>query len=301
LDALGLLESARDIDATCVNGIDLISGDALPVPLAMVQCPWQGERLFRVTSTNGLASGNNLVEATYHALCELVERHTWSLFHVRSVYAPAAFKNALKQIALAPEVAFPTGDSIVDDLHERLVRAGLRVRALCLQDGDLPTTMAVAVWEEAVSPPMVHIGMGCALSPTHALIRALTEAAQCRVTDIQGAREDILRPDDDAGRMLEHGRRPRELPKNEWYFDLPAASIELRDIPGAASDDLVADLRAVVDAIARSGVARVAIVDISPPDLPISVVRAVAPGLETLIYSGVLGPRARAWLNPFAV
>lgn len=302
LDALGLLPEARDIEATCVHGVDLLTGDTIAVPLAMVQCPWRnGEKLFRITSTNGLASGNNLTEAAYHALCELVERHAWSLFHVRSTYAPAAFKNTQKQFAIAPEVILPTGDAVVDDLVERMHRADLKVRAFCLQDGELPTTMAVALWEPDSTPPMVHLGMGCALSPTHALIRGLTEAAQSRVTDIQAAREDILRPDEDAGKNLEHGRRPKTLPTNEWYFDLPAPAVQLAQISGAVSNDLARDLQTVVRAIAASGVERIVIVDISPEDLPISVVRAIAPGLETLMYSGVLGPRARAWLNPFAV
>jgi YcaO-like protein with predicted kinase domain len=300
--ALGALANAVNGDAECVHGMELFSGDSIPVPLAMVQCPWRGERLFKVTSTNGLASGNNRTEAIYHALCELIERHTWSLYHVRGAFAPRAFAGAgAANIAVAPEIILPTGDRVVDELVEKLGAAGLSVRAFCLTDGALPVTMVVSVCEPASDPPMVHMGLGCSLSPTHALVRGLTEAAQSRVTDIQAAREDILRPDEDAGRMLDHGRRPTTFPYNEWYFDLPSYRLALRDIPDRVSDDLDADVRTTIEAMQQSGVSSIAIVDLSPNDLPISVVRAVAPGLETLMFSGVLGPRARAWLNPFAV
>ena len=59
LHALGLLEGARDLDVDCAWGTDLLTGHVLPVPMANVQCPWYGDRIYDVTSTNGLASGNN--------------------------------------------------------------------------------------------------------------------------------------------------------------------------------------------------------------------------------------------------
>ena len=148
---------------------------------------------------------------------------------------------------------------------------------------------------------MAHMGLGCALSPAHALTRALTEALQSRVVDIQAAREDMLRADEPKGIMGDHARRLGEAPKGRWYLDLPAERITLADLPDRSSDDLAADLRATLVALRDYGIPSVIAVDLSPPDLPISVVRAIVPGLESFMIDGVMRARARALLNPFAV
>ncbi len=301
LDACGMRDDARDLTVDCVLGTELLSGDAIPVPLAMVQCPWFGERLFETTSTNGLASGNNLTEAVYHALCELIERHNWAMYHVRCSLVPRMFlgPNA-RDIALAPQFRLPVGDAIIDGLIDEIEYAGLTVRALVLREEPLPVTVLASIIEPDSSPPMAHMGLGCALSPAHALTRALTEAVQSRVVDIQAAREDILRVGENAGVMGEHGRRLEALPTDCWYFDVPSETIELKDVADPTTADLALDLTSTLTAIANYGIENVIAVDLSPPDLPIAVVRMIVPGLETLMFSGRLGHRARSLLNPFA-
>jgi ribosomal protein S12 methylthiotransferase accessory factor len=148
---------------------------------------------------------------------------------------------------------------------------------------------------------MAHVGLGCALSPAHALTRAITEAVQSRVVDIQAAREDILRPDEPAGVMGTHARRLRAMPSGQWYYDVPSEQISLASLPNRTTDDLAQDVRETLEALRAYGVPSVIVVDLSPPDLPISVVRAIVPGLETYGFSGHLGPRARAELNPFTL
>ena len=300
LDACGLRRVARDLVVDCVRGTDLLSGEVVAVPLAMVQCPWFGEKLFDVTSTNGLASGNNLTEATYHAVCELVERHAWTMYHVRCSLVPRFYLgHDVPDRALAPEIALPAGEPNVDRLVREIRAAGLVVRALALPEGTLPLTVIASVTEPNATPPMAHMGLGCALSPAHALTRALTEAVQSRVVDIQAAREDILRSDEPAGSMGAHARRLKAIPTNKWYYDLPAPSTVLGDLEDRAGEDLAGDLQLTLDALREYGVRSVIVVDLSPPDVEISTVRAIVPGLETYVFSGHMGPRARAELNPF--
>jgi ribosomal protein S12 methylthiotransferase accessory factor len=302
LDACGMRADARDLVVDCVLGTELLSGDAIPVSLAMVQCPWFGERLFDMTTTNGLASGNNLTEAIYHALCELIERHSWCMFHVKCSIAPHFFLGeSAKDLPLAPEIEFPTGIASIDRLFEDIRGAGLTVRALALEEGPLPVTVIATVSEFNVTPPMAHLGLGCALSPAHALTRALTECVQSRVVDIQAAREDILRVGEDSGAMGSHARRLETLPKDCWYFDIPAPGKRLDEIADRTTDDLAEDLRVTLDALRDYGITSVVAVDLSPPDAPISVVRAIVPGLEHVVFTGHMGPRARALLNPFAL
>lgn len=302
LEACGVRKEAGSGEAMCVFGTELLSGDAVAVPLAMVQCPWFGEKLFDITSTNGLASGNNLTEAIYHALCELIERHAWTMYHVRCSLLPRFYLGPqARDLALAREIVLPTGDERVDRLLADIRAAGLLVRALVLEEAPLPVTIIASITEPAANPAMAHMGLGCALSPAHALTRALTEAVQSRVVDIQAAREDILRPDEPAGIMGTHARRLKRTPTDQWYYDMPCTRIALEKLCDRSSDDLATDLRATLDSLRDSGMSSVIAVDLSPPDLPIAVVRTIVPGLETFVFTGHMGPRARALLNPFAV
>jgi ribosomal protein S12 methylthiotransferase accessory factor len=224
------------------------------------------------------------------------------MFHVRSSIAPRLFSGPdAPDRCLAPEIELPTGDPSIDDLVANMDATGLTTRAFLLDEPPLPPTVLVSVVERGVEPPMVHMGLGCSISPAHALLRSLTEAVQSRVIDIQAAREDMLRPHDPPNKMGEHGRRPSELPRNHWYIDLPARKIKLSDTADRSSDDLAKDLRSVLDALDSYEIRNVIAVELAPADLPISVVRAIVPGLESLMFSNYLGRRARAALNPFAV
>ncbi len=302
LDACGVREDLRDLTVDCVLGTEMFSGDTTAVPLAMVQCPWFGDKLFDVTSTNGLASGNNLTEAIYHALCELIERHAWTMYHVRCSLLPRFYLGPdAGDLAAAPEIALPTGEANVDRLVREMHAAGLVIRALALREDPLPLTVIASLTEPNATPPMAHMGLGCALSPAHALTRALTEALQSRVVDIQAAREDILRPEEPAALMGTHARRLKIMPSRQWFFDVPSDRIELDALTDRTSDDLASDLRTTLDALRAYGFASVVVVDLSPADLPVNVVRAIVPGLETYAFSGHLGPRARAELNPFTL
>jgi YcaO-like protein with predicted kinase domain len=302
LEACGLRDGLNLDVVECVSGTELLSGEAVAVPLAMVQCPWFGEKLFDITSTNGLASGNNLTEALYHALCELIERHVWSMYEVRASIVPRFFAgSSTSDVAVAPEITLPTGESNIDRIVRDVRAAGLLVRAFALLEATLPVTIIASLTEPNATPPMAHMGLGCALSPAHALTRALTEAVQSRVVDIQAAREDILRADEPPGIMGTHARRLTAIPEGAWYYDVPAERIALDTLADLASADLAHDLRLTLDALRNYGVQSVVTVDLSPSDLPISVVRTIVPGLETFAVGGQLGPRARALLNPFSL
>lgn len=283
----------------CVEGTDLNDGSAVPLPCAFVAFPWRGARLLKHVSTNGLAAGNTRAEATYHALLEMVERHVWSLHYVRAELVTKFYGGAQAPHAQpAVELAFPTGDATLDALYERIVSASLLCRVLMLREGALPPVALALVMEERSVPPMAHFGLGCSLSSRHAVERALTEAVQSRVVDVQGAREDILRPDDPQQRFGDHGRRARSLPKNAWYADIPARRVSLDQLPERASDDLVADTFAVLHAMRACGIDVCAAVDIAPPNLPFSVVRVVAPRCETTTIDGRIGAIAMDEFNP---
>src|SRR5262249_38511231 len=136
------------------------------------------------------------------------------------------------------EIRLPSGNASVDRLCERVAGAGLRLRLIAMCEGAFPAGMLASIYDENADPPMVHAGCGCSWSPVHAAVRAITEAAQSRIADIQGARENILRPGDPVSRFTGHTRRRRVPPYGRWYFDGPANPLELAALPDRSSDDL---------------------------------------------------------------
>lgn len=300
LRAAGLREDALDLVTPCVAATNLLNGEVVPLPLASVQCPWFGEKLFSTTSSNGLASGNTLVEALYHALTELIERHVWSLFYVRSQLVPRFYLGPdSSDIAYAKEIVTPTGDKSIDELLERIARCGFAIRLMALEEPPLPMLVLAGIVDDRADPPMAHAGLGCALSAKHAIERAVTECVQSRVVDIQAAREDILRSTEPGGVFGTHARRQMELPHGRWYFDLPAGRVQVGDLLERSTDDLGLDLHRTLSGVRDHGFPGVYAVDLAIPDL--AAVRVVVPGMELTVIDGTIGPRARREFNPFYV
>ncbi len=298
---LGELEGSVE----CVAGTNLLTGEPVAVPIGVAQCPRLTPRRFERTSTNGLASGNNPTEAIYHALFELVERHLLSTVHVRSHILPRALRSLAglpteaHDDVVASEVIDAAEHPILGDLIARIKAAGLEFRLLAYAPPGWPTAMLACITERAGRELFYHIGMGCSLSPGHAAIRAVTEAAQSRAADIQGAREDLERADGAAPNDVKHGRRPAGFPTDgRWYFDGPAKRIGLADLPDTSCADLGDEVELVLETLRAYGETCVAYVDLTPPGVPISVARVVAPHLERTLVDGSISSRLRRVMRP---
>jgi ribosomal protein S12 methylthiotransferase accessory factor len=197
-------------------------------------------------------------------------------------------------------VRLPTGCAPVDALLAAIERGGLVARLVAVAGGPLPPLLLATVTEPGANPPMVHLGLGCSWSPEHAAVRALTEAVQSRVVDIQGAREDIQPAAGPEIGFGDHGRRADALPAGRWYYDAPSPAIAFPDLPDRSDPDLGRELDALLEALRASGIERAVIVDLAPPDAGIAVVRAIAPGLESYLVDGRIGPAIRAILGRHA-
>jgi ribosomal protein S12 methylthiotransferase accessory factor len=207
--------------------------------------------LFHRTS-NGLASGNCLPEALLHGLCELIERHT--LYRARHQGAP---KVPLDPAAIeAPACR---------ELVERVRAAGATL-ALYDLTGPLGVPVAAAeIWHPEV--PRLWAGSGCHPSPEVALCRALTEAAQSRLTYLSGARDDLPDPGSPDGA----GRAAAEPPE-------PVPGRRLAEVPDLSTASVAADLERVAQALGRAG-HEPYFVELTRPELGVAVARAFAPGL----------------------
>lgn len=157
---------------------DLASGRDVLLPADLVLLPQsqsQSSPLFS-WSSNGLASGNSLDEATLHALLEILERDTLALNRAGD-----------ESLLLANDDLPPPLDRFANAWRESGVELFVRY---------LPNFAGLACFEatlhEAASTD-VNLAAGSGLHPDRgiALARAVCEAAQSRLTTIHGGRDDI--------------------------------------------------------------------------------------------------------------
>ncbi len=123
--------------------------------------------------------------------------------------------------------------------------------------------------------PGAHPGAGAGCHPAReiALLRALTEAVQVRLTYISGARDD-LSPDEYTRAGVEQKlRRARLLVRSAPIRDFAAVPTH----QGATFDD---DVHWLLGRLRTVGIEQVAVVDLTRPAFALPVARVVIPGLE---------------------
>jgi YcaO-like protein with predicted kinase domain len=254
----GFLSDQTPVD--WVRATDLSTGGSTWVPKQLCELNFCVEErlcmpLFRATS-NGLASGNRAVEALVHGLCEVVERDCiWR--------NDTAWTDPERCIAPAT-VTSPAGQRIL----RRFARARLKTQIV-----DLTGPTSLPCFEVYISDPdcAAHKGYGCHPTRDTALLRALTEAAQSRVSHIAGARDDLYR---ETYRHAPHLPRQRES---------AVFAVAPRGTFVSCPDHTVGPWTGVLENIVRrvrtmTGVSPLA-VDLMRPEFAIPVVMVVAPGL----------------------
>jgi ribosomal protein S12 methylthiotransferase accessory factor len=135
-----------------------------------------------------------------------------------------------------------------------------------------------------------HLGAGAGCHPSReiALLRALTEAVQVRMTYITGARDDLLPSEYTTAALAGKLGTARAL----MSFTGPA-----RDFSGIVTGDgetCEDDLDWVLDRLGSAGLKQAVAVDLSKPEFGVPVVRVVIPGLEPADDHDGYVPGARA-------
>lgn len=164
---------------------DLADGAEVWVPLDAVSMDGETYELAGVCkSSNGLASGNTAEEALFHGLCELIERDATTIWSLLPPAGRAARVFDVRELA----------DPVVEALCEQVRAAGLEVQ-LIDQTSDIGVPVIMALIGPPGDAPATHLelaaGYGAHPIAARAAIRAITEAAQSRVTGIASSRDDI--------------------------------------------------------------------------------------------------------------
>lgn len=216
-------------------------------------------------TANGLASGNHEVEATLHGLYEVLERDAVSRLSVNGRIRIASPSCRV--------VRTRTLSGVPGELAERLDRAEVTLVLIWVRSRiDVHTFWAALLDRAPFSPAStVNVGYGTHLCAEVAATRAITEAAQSRLTYIHGAREDL------AAKMADQS--PGALHSISAFFARLSPDTEWAAFDDRSTRDLQADFDRVVRdlrAAELSGVYR-SVLTRAPFDIP--VVRVVTPGL----------------------
>jgi len=253
-----------DLDASWrwVRGFDLVAGEPVLVPeqACTLDTTFSAPPVFDISS-NGLASGNVLVEAILHGLCEVLERDAEGRWR----------RSGADRRVVLDTIPDPACRALID----RIAAAGARVFVWDLASDAGVCAIGCAIMEDPREPAWralgCYQGFGAHLVPEIAIARALTEAAQTRLTYIAGARDDFFPIDyaratdlDVLVPMWEHLTAPCDEP------------VAFGELPRAAP-------RSLGDALARvvAHLREVIAVELTDHELGVPVVKVIVPGRAT--------------------
>jgi ribosomal protein S12 methylthiotransferase accessory factor len=260
---VGVDEPLAWITVTSASGQGEVTA---PAELVLTPCPKEATSGLFGSTTTGLASGNTRAEAVLHGLCEVLERDLTSLMSLADT------------TRLIPADSLPPGPA---QLYDQIRRAGLGVwlRWLPAYGGHY---MACLIDDpDRAHPLYCNGGYGFHPIPEIAAVRALSEAAQSRLTYIQGSRHDLTdsyatyqamtvgQRADCRARLLERYARPE-----------PTASFPIPDafaLLGRSPQELLELLLTTTEA---AGLGPVGIHDFAPLADPFHVVRVVVAHAE---------------------
>ncbi len=250
-----------------IEGRDLVAGEPVWVPFELVSTNYTlpfppGSGSFQASS-NGLASGNHMLEAVCHGLCEVVERDASTLWRLTG--------DARDRLSVDPS---SVTDPPCRGLLDRFAAADLAVRIWDTTSDVGVASLCCLVTERSGEFADPEYGNGCHPAREVALARALTEAAQARLTYVTGTRDDY--PVD----AWEPSRRRR---RRDACGDVDAAPVPLEpfdSVPSFTASSLVDDLDRMLALLRATGLDQVIAIDLSKDALGLPVVRIVVPGLE---------------------
>jgi YcaO-like protein with predicted kinase domain len=290
-DVKGLPAAARsrfhpDLRLSWIQGHDLLNHEPVWVPYELVNADFRLPRpkdagCFLHT-TNGLAAGNHFLEAQIHGICEVIEEDSGTLQDLLNLEQRDKTRVRLET---------------VDDTDCRKVLQAFKDAGIYVAVENATTDVGVpsficgilSEFDDPFRQLYSYGGYGCHPSRNIALLRALLEAAQSRLTVIAGTRDDGPRS------WYEEQHRLR------WKFNALRAqlhrtvpTVDFQKVPTFDGRTLNEDLNWLLERLRETGIRQVIAVDLSKSKFRIPVVRIVIPFLEGLNESPKYTPGQRA-------
>lgn len=268
---------AEDEPFEWLAGRDILTGETVWVPRGAMLLDRTDPAPRFWQSSDGLASGNSETEAILHGLLERIERDADCLWRL----LPRE-----RRLATAVDAA-AFADPVIQPLAGRFAAARLDLRLFDITSDLAVPTYAAVLGDAgllAKKRPLFHdatIGYGAHPVAARAVIRALTEVAQSRLTYISGARDDLFPETFTRPLAAETLALFEARPRTPTFYAAP-------------SGDAAALLAWCLETLAASGIKPVVAVPLGDASLPISVVKLVVPALENPdgARRHAVGPRA---------
>jgi YcaO-like protein with predicted kinase domain len=256
-----------DLPEAWVRGWDLLGQRELVAPwnsVFMAPSPMRAARQLIMMTTNGLASGNHLLEAMTASLLEVIERDAASC----TLHAEQVARKPVPRIDL-----HGSADPVIQDLMAQFARAGIEPLLF-----DRTSDLAVPVFEAIIyDKQMRHFGLargyGCHLDPVVAASRALTEAVQGSTIMVAGSRDDFSQRDLRAIQLADAGGEIALL-------ETRPPTIGLDHYADRSTSSFEGDIGLLLDTLRGAGVDQAIAFDLTKPEIGIPVVKIVVPALE---------------------
>lgn len=290
LDFCPIMGAEIELDApvTCVEAADVRTNESFLVPCELVYLPFPESiktgRYFS-SNSNGLCSGNSILEATVHGLAELIERDCASFMFVddrSELVAANTLPSHLREIAKR--------------VHDAGLELYVRFQANVF---DIPFFRAIVAEQQSTNPVYISEGFGCNFSRDIAATRAVCEALQSRLSFIHGGRDDLIKRYDLFAEMSD-GERTDYAERLQRDVSRRDAIIDFEEIPDHSGGvtGLSSALELMLRMLERNGIRRVLRVVFTPPDHELHVLRVLAPGLECFSpASARIGVRLRDYVR----
>lgn len=248
------------IDWVC--GENLLSGEKVWLPAGTVYLHWPSLYNF---CANGLASGNHLIEATLHGLYEVIERDAISRL---------SNSRRLRILEICQSIDLNTvDDKSVKPLQETLELAGIKL-VLFWVPSCIPihTFWAVIIDQTQCShTSVINAGYGTHLSTSVAATRAITDAAQSRLTLIHNARKNNV------ALISQESHIKTKLVQ---FFNKLVGDSDWRSFVDMSGDNLEQDYTKVLTALGAMGYKHVFRVILTREPFNIPVVKIIIPGMK---------------------
>ncbi len=271
VDAIPKIQAGRfhpNLPMLWIEGVNLLTDAPVWIPYEMVHTNYThplppGHGCFPASS-NGLASGNHMLEAVCHAVCELIERDSTTVWHQLDEKRRARTQIDLNTV----------GDETCCAVIETLRRAEVNVMVWDTTTNiGVPSFYCVAT-EDSRDGWHFGAGAGCYPCAHVAFLRAITEAVQVRTTYIAGSRDDLTRKEFTTGGMADKRRYAQGLMRPK------GVTRDFEAIPNRIAETFEDDLAWLLERLRFAGIEQVVAVNLQKPQYKIPVVRVVIPGLE---------------------
>ena len=191
-------------------------------------------------ASNGLASGNHLLEAIVHGLCEVIERDAEARWRLQRGQRRVDLDTVTRPALPGAAGSDRRRAGAHDRLGHHLATSGVPAYGCAImEDPREPAWRALGLYQ----------GFGCHLDAPVALARALSEAVQTRVSYISGSRDDFFPHD--------YARTTDEPLLRQIWDELelpPAESVDFAGAPRLAGADLRGTtLRLLLDRLRADG------------------------------------------------